>query len=56
MSFLDIVKGRIGEGTYSRLESATEQEVALALKMPLVDGGDGNGAFYAQRFLLGELL
>jgi hypothetical protein len=55
MSFLQTIKTKIGEVTYSRLETAAEKEVALAKQMPLLDKYSQK-AYYSQRFLLGEFL
>jgi hypothetical protein len=54
MSSLDIIKRKIGDAVYSRLEAAAEKEVALALQMPLLDECRHEN-FYSQRFLLNEL-
>lgn len=55
MSFLDTLRARIGNDAYWRLEREAEKEVALAKQMPLRDQY-GQESYYAQRFLLGELL
>src|SRR5690348_15989711 len=55
MSFLDTLRARMGNAAYSRLEREAEKEVALAKQMPLRDEY-GQEIYYAQRFLLGDLL
>jgi hypothetical protein len=55
MSFLETTKAKIGNETYSRLETEAEKEVALAKQMPLRNESFQDN-FYTQRFLLGELL
>src|SRR5260370_19893501 len=55
MPFLDTIKGRIGREAFSRIEEEAEREVAIAIKMALVDNYQQE-QFYTQRFLLGDLL
>ena len=55
MSFLDTVKAKVGNESYRHLENVAEQEVALAMQMPLIDQYHQE-RYYSPRFLLGELL
>jgi hypothetical protein len=55
MSFLQTIKAKIGNDTYSRLEMAAEKEVALAKQMLLRDAHYQEN-YYKPRFLLGDFI
>lgn len=55
MSFFEIIKRKVGQASYCRLEEEADIEVGLAKRMPLVDQYHQK-QFYTRRLLLGELL
>jgi hypothetical protein len=55
MPFLATIQQKIGESSFSRLEKLADEEVGLALKMPLKDRSNQD-QFYNPRFLLDDLL
>jgi hypothetical protein len=54
MSYLETIKNQIGKDCFARLEKEADNELSLALKMPLKNQY-GDTQYYRKRVLIGEL-
>ena len=54
MSYVNTIRGQIGQDRFERLEKEADKELALALQAPLTDRY-GNKQYYRKRLLIGDL-
>src|SRR3974390_1159788 len=54
MSYLNTIKGEIGQNAFARLEKEADKELSLALKMPLRNQYKDK-QYYRKRVLAGDL-